>query len=65
MTAPAITRPARRCAHCHHDLTELGQAEDVGFGYSRDTTEPVPVPVPDWVELVFLTGRTPRAEASR
>lgn len=34
---------------------------DLGFGYSRDLDQgTTAVPVPDGVELIFLTGRTPR-----
>ena len=41
--------------------------DDLGFGYSRadsDTEPTTPTPVPDGIELHFLTGRT-RKEAHR
>ncbi|RZU49335.1 hypothetical protein EV385_1080 [Krasilnikovia cinnamomea] len=59
-----ITAPARLCDRCQHDLTEHA-SPDQGFGYSRDPdTSTTPVPVPEGVELVFLTGRI-RTEANR
>ncbi len=62
-TAPiTITSAAPSCAHCHQPLNR--QADDTGFGYSRDLdTDPDPAAVPDGVELVPLTGRTPRRAA--
>ena len=60
MTAPARTGPARLCDRCRHDLTD-GPDVDLGFGYSRDTDPPEPTPVPDGVDLIALTGRTPRS----
>jgi hypothetical protein len=66
MTAPTrtLTGPARLCDRCHHQLATEPPADaaaDLGFGYSRDTDPPAPVPVPDGVDLIALTGRTPRS----
>ena len=63
MTAPAFSGPTRLCDRCHRQLTEppADAAADLGFGYSRDTDPPEPMPVPDGVDLIALTGRTPRS----
>ena len=53
LLAALLGRTRRTCA--------VPAAPDLGYGYSRDTDNGTPdAPVPDGVELIFLTGRTPR-----
>jgi hypothetical protein len=61
MTAPTLHPPTHLCGRCRQDVRTERGTDDLGFGYSRDTDNGTPdPPVPDGVELIFLTGRTPR-----
>jgi hypothetical protein len=58
MTTPTPTRPTPLCDRCRLPIA-ADSTDDLGFGYFRDA-DTEPTPVPDGVELILLTGRTPR-----
>ncbi|GAA2475816.1 hypothetical protein Ahu01nite_052270 [Winogradskya humida] len=58
-----IPRRTGACLACE-PIGLSAPADDKGFGYSRDTTEPTSATVPDGVVLIPLTGRV-RQEATR
>ncbi|MCA2219519.1 hypothetical protein [Jidongwangia harbinensis] len=64
MSAPLLIRLAPLRGH-RRDFGIADQTPDaLGFGYSRDADSgPDHVPAPDGVDLISLTGRTPRRAA--
>jgi hypothetical protein len=61
-TVISLTSTAPACDHCRQPLSR--STDDTGFGYSREPdTDLFSTDVPDGVELIFLTGRTPRRAA--
>ena len=57
----AATTPVPLCDRCCHAITTDPARDETGLGYSREPdTDRATVAVPDDVDLIFLTGRTPR-----